>query len=53
MNSKFHLYVSIIKSVIRIAGCVFALFFSNVIILAGFFLLAELLGIGEELGDER
>lgn len=52
MNSKWHLYISLIKSMMRIIGCVFGLNGS----LKGIslmFLIAEGLGVLEEVGDER
>lgn len=58
MNSKWHLYLSIIKSLIRILGCATAIGCSktpewSVAILALSFLIAEFLGIAEEIKDER
>lgn len=53
MNSKGHLIISAIKSSVRIISCVFSLVKRSLIILAGGFLLAELLGIVEELVDNR
>lgn len=47
--SKKHFYISLVKSAIRIAGCVVALLTGSVMWLAGGFLIAELLGIAEEL----
>ena len=47
--SKKHVYISLVKSAIRIAGCVVALLTGSVMWLAGGFLIAELLGIAEEL----
>lgn len=47
--SKKHFYISMIKSVVRIAGCVVALYTGSVFWLAGGFLVGELLGILEEL----
>ena len=47
--SKKHFYISLVKSGVRIAGCLSVLLGANIIWLAGGFLLAELLGIAEEL----
>tara|TARA_X000001036_G_scaffold4989_1_gene4497 strand:- start:1177 stop:1368 length:192 start_codon:yes stop_codon:yes gene_type:complete len=47
--SKKHFYISMIKSVVRIAGCGVCLFTGSVIWLASGFLVAELLGIAEEI----
>ncbi len=44
-----HFYISLIKSGIRILGCVVALFTGSILWLAGGFLLGEILGIAEEL----
>ena len=46
---KAHFYISLVKSAIPIAGCVVALLTGSVVWLAGGFLVAELLGIAEEL----
>jgi len=46
---KFHFYVSLAKSAVRIAGCVAALAGFGITWLALAFLVAELLGIAEEL----
>lgn len=53
MNSKGHLYVSIAKSTIRLCGCGLTLLVPNVLILAVTFGIAEILGILEEILDER
>ena len=54
MKSKWHAYISFAKSGIRIIGCLVALFASHSIMdIAIAFLLAELLGIAEEIGDKR
>lgn len=53
MNSKGHLYISLIKSIIRILGCVLSLLFNNFTILAVVFGIAEILGIFEEVVDKR
>jgi len=47
--SKKHFYISLVKSVIRIIGCVAVLGGLSIIWLAGSLLLAEILGIAEEL----
>lgn len=47
--SKKHFYISMVKSTIRIAGCLFCLFTLDVTWLASGFLVGELLGIAEEL----
>ena len=47
--SKKHFYISMIKSVVRIVGCGVCLLTGSVVWLAGGFLVAELLGIAEEL----
>ena len=48
MKVDFHFGVSMIKSIVRIAGCVF-LINGNIITAGIMLLLAELLGIVEEL----
>jgi len=53
MNSKEHLVYSIVKSLIRIFSCMACLINENILTLAFGFLIAELLGIMEELCDER
>ena len=53
MNSRGHLLLSIVKSCIRIAGCAVAIGTHNWIWIAGMFGVAELLGIAEELVDNR
>ena len=53
MNSKWHLIVSFIKSAIRITGCVVGMLCESIHLLALFFLLAEVLGVLEEVGDMR
>lgn len=56
MNSKWHLISSILKSILRIAGCIYVILnptFNGVKVLAVLFALAEILGILEELGDKR
>ena len=53
MNSKWHFYVSTAKSLIRMMGCVWLMLTGNMIAFALAFMVAELLGIIEEVGDER
>lgn len=53
MNSKWHLWISLIKSILRVIGCIVGIKFNNFIALAGFFMVAEILGIAEEIKDER
>ena len=47
--SKKHFYISLVKSAIRIAGCVVALATGSWGWLAAGLLVAEILGIAEEL----
>ena len=47
--SKMHFYISLAKSVLRIAGCIAVVSGAGVFWLAASFLVAELLGIAEEL----
>ena len=47
--SKKHFYISLVKSGLRIAGCIAVLGGAGLVWLAGSFLLAEVLGIAEEL----
>jgi len=47
--SKKHFYISLVKSGLRIAGCVILLVWLDIGLFALAFLLAELLGIAEEL----
>lgn len=53
MNSQWHLYISFAKSIIRILSCVASLFTRDFGYLAAGFIVAEVLGILEELKDER
>jgi hypothetical protein len=53
MNSKWHLYISFIKSAIRIIACALSLILQSLSVLAAGMLLAELLGVLEEIGDKR
>ena len=47
--STKHFWISMVKSGVRIAGCLIALFTGSVAWLAGGFLVAEILGIAEEM----
>jgi len=47
--SKKHFYLSIVKSVVRLVGCLVAAGTSSVVLLALFFAIAEFIGIWEEL----
>ena len=47
--SKKHFYISLVKSGLRIAGCVAVLLGANILWLPGTFLAAEILGIAEEI----
>ena len=53
MNSKGHLFISIAKSGIRIISAAVAIFTKNITVLASGILIAEVLGIAEELVDKR
>ena len=53
MNSKGHLFISIAKSGIRIILAGVAIFTKNITVLASGILVAEVLGIAEELVDKR
>ena len=53
MNSKGHLYVSITKSAIRIVAGVGAVMTGSIKVLAVGIVLAEILGVVEELVDFR
>lgn len=56
MNSKSHLYISLIKSIIRMIGCGWAMLFSQTLpiyILGGALIVAETLGVLEEIFDDR
>lgn len=48
-----HFLISIVKSLLRIVGCGMFLWKGSLNCLAGCFLLAELLGIAEEICDKR
>ena len=47
--SKRHFYISMVKSTLRMVGCVLGVLFQSVSVLAFMFLAAEILGIAEEL----
>ena len=47
--SKKHFYISLVKSGLRIAGCLIAAYTGSVVALAFFLGFAEVLGIAEEL----
>jgi len=47
--SKKHFYISLVKSGLRIAGCAVLLIWNSIGLFALAFLLAEFLGIAEEL----
>jgi len=48
-TSKKHFYLSLLKSGLRIAGCLIAGIGNSILILCIFFALAEIIGIWEEL----
>jgi len=47
--SKKHFYLSLVKSAVRLGGCVWAAATGSVVALAFFFAIAEVIGIWEEL----
>ena len=47
--SKKHFYLSLIKSAVRLIGCLAAAVTSSVVLLALFLAIAEFIGIWEEL----
>lgn len=53
MNSKWRLYISSVKSAIRIMACMLSLVLQSVTVLATGMLVAEILGVLEEVGDMR
>jgi hypothetical protein len=53
MNSKGHFFISLIKSLMRIGACLFALATKDIMPMAVGFFGAELLGIMEETVDKR
>lgn len=46
---KMHFYLSMVKSVVRLGGCLAAAYTGSVVTLALFFAVAEFIGIWEEL----
>lgn len=53
MNSKGHLILSLLKSLLRCSGCIASLLSGDPLYMAFSFLGAEILGILEELVDRR
>lgn len=53
MNSKWHLYLSLIKSVVRTIGCMSALILGDWKLVAVGMGMAEVCGFLEEFGDKR
>jgi ABC-type bacteriocin/lantibiotic exporter with double-glycine peptidase domain len=53
MNSKSHRFISLIKSILRILTCIIALFIYSFEVLLIGLMIAELLGIAEEIFDRR
>jgi hypothetical protein len=53
MNSRWHLIISNLKSSIRIISAIFSIVYFNWLIIAYGFIIAEILGIIEEIGDKR
>jgi len=53
MNSKWHLCLSYLKSTIRILGCSLSLIYNEWYMMAISLGIAEVLGILEEVKDER
>ena len=59
MNMNSHFKISLIKSILRILGCIIAIIVcfwsktSSIIILSSALLVAEILGILEEIKDTR
>ena len=53
MNSKGHLYVSLLKSLFRIIGCIWSYLSKDLNPLIIFFFMAEILGVIEEGADKR
>lgn len=53
MNSRWHLMLSFSKSFIRIVGCLVALYYKNLTIAIWGIVIAEILGVLEEVKDER
>lgn len=48
-TSRKHFYISLVKSGLRLAGCLVAAYTGSVVALAFFLGFAEVLGIAEEL----
>lgn len=53
MNSKAHLYISLLKSVIRIGSAFVTILTNDIKIIAIGFIIAEIGGILEEIFDKR
>lgn len=53
MKDKGHFYTSIAKSIVRITGCFVTLYAKDIAPMAVAFLFAEILGIVEEVLDDR
>ena len=53
MGSKGHLTISVNKSLIRMACCISALMNDSLMILCAGLIIAEVLGVVEELVDKR
>jgi hypothetical protein len=54
MKDKGHFYISLIKSLLRIAGCIYlTIWFPIILPFSLLFLGAEVLGILEEIADRR
>ena len=47
--SKKHFYLSLVKSAVRLSGCLAATYTGSVVMLAAFLAVAEFIGIWEEL----
>ena len=56
MKSKSHFYISLAKSLIRLSGAAYCVFFPSMeglVVLGGMLFTAEILGILEEVWDKR
>ena len=53
MNDKGHFYISLLKSALRILGCVHFLATFSMVPFVSLLLAAEVLGIAEEIFDRR
>ena len=53
LNSKGHFLFSIVKSLLRIVGCVISIITKNLLGFSVMFILAECFGIIEEFADKR